>query len=279
MRLLLGSKAWHHAEMTSAGTPSLTDILEDLDQEHRSLNHVLQALDEDTWRCDTASPGWQVRHQISHLEFFDRRAVLALIDPDAFIADRRKIMAMAPNDPSVEMAESSRPAQLLTAWLTHSQQLVEKSHHVDASARIPWYGPSMSLKSFLTARLMECWAHGEDVAAAVGLDREPTSRLRHVAHIGVAARSFCLSINGLPVDDSAIDISLISPTGDIWEWRSGAPVGSGEAQTISGDALDFCRVVTQRRHVAETSLVVRGTAAQTWMNVAQAFAGPPGRQR
>ena len=32
----------------------------------------------------------------------------------------------------------------------------------------PWYGPSMSARSFVTARLMETWAHGMDVADALG---------------------------------------------------------------------------------------------------------------
>ncbi|MEK7446600.1 MAG: TIGR03084 family protein, partial [candidate division NC10 bacterium] len=45
--------------------------------------------------------------------------------------------------------------------------------------------------------------------------------------------------------------------------------------------VDFCRVVTHRRHVEDTGLTLVGPAAREWMLVAQAFAGPPapGRRR
>src|ERR1700721_387060 len=50
---------------------------------------------------------------------------------------------------------------------------------------------------------------------------------------------------------------------------------------VQGNALDFCRVVTQRRHPDDTGLVVTGPDAQQWISIAQAFAGPagPGRAR
>lgn len=261
--------------MTAAGIPTLDDVLEDLEFEHQSLSQVIENLDDDSWLRDTPSPTWQVRHQISHLEFFDRRAVLALTDPESFAEDRRQIMAAAPRDLSVSLAESASPEELLAAWMEHSRRLQVVGRQVDPGTRVPWYGPSMSVKSFLTARLMECWAHGEDVVAAVDRDRPPTSRLRHVAHIGVATRAFALSINGLPADESRIDIILTAPDGATWEWTSGA--SEGRTQSISGTALDFCRVVTQRLRVEDSALEIRGVAARTWMDVAQAFAGPPRR--
>ena len=59
----------------------------------------------------------------------------------------------------------------------------------------------MSARSFLTARLMETWAHGQDVVDALGADRPPTDRLRHVAHIGVGARAFSYVANGVTMPD------------------------------------------------------------------------------
>ena len=263
--------------MSSVLIPTFDEILRDLEDEHRSLAQVLETLGDEHWRCETASPGWQIRHQISHLEFFDRRAVLALTEPEEFAEDRRRLMSAAPEDLSIALAQTAEPLELLTAWTLNSHRLVEVGLQADPSARVPWYGPSMSVKSFLTARLMECWAHGEDIAAAVSFDREPTDRLRHVAHIGVATRPFCLTINGLPADDSLITIQLQSPSGDRWVWTSGTSESHREEQLVTGSALDFCRVVTQRQSIEESSLIVKGTAAQSWMEVAQAFAGPPGR--
>ena len=48
---------------------------------------------------------------------------------------------------------------------------------------------------------------------------------------------------------------------------------------VQGPAVDFCLVVTQRRHVADTALVARGDVAAEWLTIAQAFAGPPGQGR
>ena len=41
---------------------------------------------------------------------------------------------------------------------------------------------------------METWAHTQDIADALGVTREPTDRLRHVAHIGVVARAFSYAV-------------------------------------------------------------------------------------
>lgn len=231
------------------------------------------------WDLATASPGWSIRHQVSHLEFFDRRAAMALEDPRAFVEDRRLIMAGAPHDPSVDLAKSASPGPLFESWQLSAAELLRTAAQAASDVRVPWYGPSMSLVSFLTARLMECWAHGEDVAAAAGIQRAPTERLRHVAHIGVATRAFCLSINDLPADDSVVDVTLRSPAGEIWTWKSGVHSDDvSPKSSITGEALDFCRVVTQRRRIEETGLNVIGNSAGTWMRVAQAFAGPPGRR-
>jgi hypothetical protein len=48
---------------------------------------------------------------------------------------------------------------------------------------------------------------------------------------------------------------------------------------VHGPALDFCLVVTQRRHVDDTALVTVGDIARQWMLNAQAFAGPKGPGR
>jgi uncharacterized protein (TIGR03084 family) len=121
---------------------------------------------------------------------------------------------------------------------------------------------------------METWAHGQDVADALGVTRRPTARLRHVAHLGVRARPFSYVVRGLEVPAEAVRVELTGPSGERWEWDTDAPAG-----LIEGPALDFCLVVTQRRHLADTALTVRGAAASEWLAIAQAFAGPPGAGR
>jgi uncharacterized protein (TIGR03084 family) len=127
----------------------------------------------------------------------------------------------------------------------------------------------MSLTSFATARLMETWAHGQDVADALGLEHPPTGRLRHVAHLGVATRGFSFANRGLPVPPEP-RVVLVGPAGETWSW------GPDDApERVSGPAHDFCLVVTQRRHPSDTALVAEGEGARRWLTIAQAFAGPP----
>ncbi|ETW94154.1 MAG: hypothetical protein ETSY1_36135 [Candidatus Entotheonella factor] len=145
---------------------------------------------------------------------------------------------------------------------------------LDAKTRIPWFGPPMSAVSFATARLMETWAHGQDVVDALDVDRPGTERLRHVAHIGVLARPFSYQVHNKTVPDAAIRVELVSPAGAFWSW------GDDETPNrVYGDALDFCLVVTQRRHLADTDLRIEGAAAEEWMTIAQTFAGPAGSGR
>ena len=60
--------------------------------------------------------------------------------------------------------------------------------------KLPWFGPPMSAASMATARLMETWAHGLDVADALGVHRPATARLRSIAHIGVRTRDFAFVV-------------------------------------------------------------------------------------
>jgi uncharacterized protein (TIGR03084 family) len=133
----------------------------------------------------------------------------------------------------------------------------------------------MGALSFVSARLMETWAHGQDVADALDQRRLPTDRLRHIAHLGVRTRSFSYIVRGLEPPSSSVRVALTSPTGESWQWED---PGDGLA-SVQGPALDFCLVVTQRRNIADTALVVEGEGAHEWMSIAQAFAGTPGPGR
>jgi uncharacterized protein (TIGR03084 family) len=151
--------------------------------------------------------------------------------------------------------------------------LADVAAALDPATRVPWYGPSMGARSFITARLMETWAHGQDVADALSVVRRPTERLRHVAHIGVRTRPFSYVLRGLTMPEVDISVRLAAPDGEEWEW------GESSTDFVLGSALDFCLVVTQRRHLTDTNLTVVGDAATEWMSIAQAFAGGTGSGR
>jgi uncharacterized protein (TIGR03084 family) len=241
------------------------------------LDDIVAALSEAQWSLPTPAEGWSVRDQISHLWFFDQRARLALDEPDEFAADRSRLAeahaSADVSDVSVEQGRTMSLADLLDAWRRDRRRLAASARAVDPSMRVPWYGPSMSARSFLTARLMEAWAHGQDVADCVGAQRQPSSRLRHVAHLGVRARPYSYAVNARPVPSEEVAVRLDGPDGAVWSW------GDSEHHVISGTALDFCLVVTRRRHWSDVALRIDGAAAREWIDIAQAFAGGPGSGR
>ena len=254
----------------------LEQILDDLSAEHASLDSIVSELDEKTWETPTPAEGWNVRDQVGHLAFFDEQAALALADPEAFSAQLQEIAADVGEymDRSVVKGREIGGRGVLEWWRSARAEMLETARTVDPKARIPWYGPPMSPASFFSARLMETWAHGQDVADALDIDRKTESRIKHIAHLCVLSRRHSNAIHGLGDPKSEALVVLGGPDGETWTW---GPEHS--ADRISGTAEDFCLVVTQRRHPDDTQLVIEGDGARQWMTTAQAFAGPPGSGR
>jgi uncharacterized protein (TIGR03084 family) len=250
----------------------LDEVIDDLAAEQLALERVLERMTDDQWELPTHAPGWAARDQVAHLAQFDAMATAAITDPEGFKAALR-----TPENSEAAYLERARKlssGELLKRWRENAAALIESARALDPGARIPWAGPAMSSVSFITARLMETWSHGLDVVDVVGIERPDTDRLRHVAFIGVRARPYSYSNRQMEVPAVPIRVSLVSPTGATWEL--GEP---SDENVIEGTATDFCRVVTRRRHIADTGLRVRGAVAEEWMGIAQAFAGPPGAGR
>lgn len=246
-------------------------LIQDLHAEQEELATLLDDLPPEDWARPTPSPGWTIADQVAHLAYFDRAAHTALTDPEGF----GEILAAAMADPEgFSRPDPVPPAELLPGWRAASADLRGALAEAPAGTRVPWFGPDMSVTSKVTARLMETWAHGQDVVDALGARRRPTARLRHVAHIAVRARSYSYLVRGREVPAEAVRVELTAPDGSSWR------LGPEEAeQVVLGDAEEFCLVLTQRRHVDDTELRAHGDAAREWLLIGQAFAGPPGEGR
>jgi uncharacterized protein (TIGR03084 family) len=262
---------------------TLPDLLADLDAEYAALRAVVAPLSDEDPRWDLATPaeGWAVRDQISHLAYFDDAGRLAMEDPDAFARTAEQLLASTgdPMDIHLVRGRAMGGDELLAWWDGAHTAMVRIFAGADPGTRVPWYGPPMGVLSFVSARLMETWAHGQDVCDALGVDRQPTDRLRHIAHLGVRARPFSYLVRGRDVPPGRIDVVITGPGGDEWALVAGDADTDDPVGSVRGTALDFCLMVTQRRNVADTGLVVEGAVAEDWIDVAQAFAGPPGPGR
>jgi uncharacterized protein (TIGR03084 family) len=201
--------------------------------------------------------------------------VQALADPEGFRAAAAEVMARGPDFPDQVAVEArALSADEVLAWFTSARgALVAAFGAADPGARLPWYGPDMSAASSVTARLMETWAHGQDVADALGVERSPTARLRHIAHLGVATRAHSYRLRRREAPDTPVRVELDAPDGGTWTW--GDPDATDR---VTGPAVDLCLVVTQRRHLDATALEA-SVGARDWLVIAQAFAGAPGPGR
>jgi uncharacterized protein (TIGR03084 family) len=252
---------------------SLTD---DLVAESGMLREVLTSLSPAGWARPTPAAGWTVTDQVTHLAYFDDVTRLSVTAPERFTAEAGQLTAAGDDYPDRVAAQyrGTPPADAL-AWFDRARaELTTAYRAADPAVRLPWFGPPMSLASSVTARLMETWAHGTDILDSFGIIRIPTIRMRNVADLGIRALRYSYTVRGLAVPTEPIRVELDGPDGARWTWGP-----QDAANRVTGTALDFCLLVTQRRHRDDTALVVTGDTAQQWMSIAQAFAGPAGPGR
>ena len=255
-------------------TDVLSQVLADLTAEGDRLEALVAELDEAGWHTPTPASGWDVAAQVAHLAWTDEVALKAATDKDAWDA----VVLAAINDPNGFVdegaAEIARDPDLGTRWRTARRALATALAAHPHGEKMPWFGPPMSATSMATARLMETWAHSLDVHEALGAAVEDTDRIRHIAHLGVRTRNFAFTVHGLDAPAEEFRIDLVAPSEEVWTWGP-----DDAAQTLTGSAGDFCRLVTQRVHRADTDLVASGADVDRWLDIAQAFTGPPGEGR
>lgn len=251
--------------------PDLDALLADLRAEQADLRALASTADLD---APTPATPWDVRDAISHLAGSDLEATKAATDPELFVSELSSVAQDIDGFLTGQLTarRGLSREQLLVSWQATFDAMIEAFAALPPGTKVPWYGPPMSPASFATARLMEYWAHGQDVADALGVRRTPTARLRHVSHLGVRTRRFAYVNRGLPVPDGEVRVDLTAPDGTSWSWGSGN-------DAVTGSAEHFCLLVTQRRHRADLDLQASGPLSDGWLDVAQVFAGPPGPGR
>jgi len=255
---------------------NVQDVLADLLAEQAALDPIVQGLSAADWDAPTASPRWSITDQIAHLTYFDHAAAFAISTPERWEEEMNRLLGAsgggeeAGDELTLGPLRALPPTERHAAWVAGCDALAAAAATLADDTRVPWYGPSMGSKSFLTARLMECWAHGQDIADVVGAERPPTDRLRHIAQLGFITRRWTYTNRKLEMPEGDIHMVLDAPSGDTWVWGP-----EDAASTVRGAAEDFCLLVTQRRHVDDVDLEIVGHPAEDWLSMAQAFAGAP----
>lgn len=248
----------------------------DLRAEADEFDRLLAGLAADDWRRATLFKGWTIDDIVQHLHMGDRMALASAIDASVFAALRADIQAKRATGLSRVEETRQRLADLAGArlrahWRTTLDELCDALAAKPADARLPWAGPDMGVRMFTTARQMEVWSHAQAIYDLMDRERPAASaRLRNIAEIGVRTFGWAYRNRGLAVPPTVPRVRLVAPDGSTWEWNAECRTDS-----VSGDAIAFCQVVTQTRNVADTALDVEGPTAAHWMSIAQCFAGPP----
>lgn len=249
---------------------SIEERTAELEEEQGHFLALVADLDADGWALPTPAVGWTVHDQVAHVVLVEEYAATAVADPERFA----RIAAEAARDGEgfesrLETIGRTTPrAELLERWSLARDQVRVGLGLLGAGDRIAWFGPPMRPLSFLAARMMETWSHGQDVRDALGVAAPDVPRLRTIADLGIRTRSWSYVVRGREPDRTPYVVRLEGAEGRTWSWGEG-PLG------VSGTALDLCAVVTQRRHWARTELRAHLPAAEEWLGLAQAFAGPP----
>jgi uncharacterized protein (TIGR03084 family) len=165
----------------------ITELCDDLTAESAEVDALVADLPDGTWAAATPAAGWTIAHQIAHLHWTDTTALKSITDVDAFGLD----LAIAATDPAgfVDQFASASlrpPAELLPAWRDSRSALVKALLEAPREQRLPWYGVTMSPVSMATGRLMETWAHGQDIADTLRAGRE--HRVPGPAHLRIQFR-------------------------------------------------------------------------------------------
>ena len=248
--------------------------------ESEAIHNLVEALHDQEMQLKTGFKDWTINEIIRHLHVWNMAAHTALVDPEgfrAFVDDMKSGMKeYADKGPSPVRAfeaaylDGLSGPDLRKKWRAFYRDMARDFGEADPSARVEWVGPAMSVRSSITARLMESWSHAQAIYDALGKRRDSGDRIGNIVRIGLNTYGWTFKVNGEDAPDPVPYLKLTAPSGDIWE--HGDP---SETERIEGRAEEFCQVVTQTRNIADTRLEVTGPNATRWMEIAQCFAGPP----
>jgi uncharacterized protein (TIGR03084 family) len=247
----------------------------DFRDESDALFAILNTLQESDWQRKTQFKEWTINDIIAHLHFGDYAADLSLQGDETFKDFVQRVTASRKQGVghlafTHEWLGGTKSRALLHRWHAFAQETATRFATADPKQRVLWFGPDMSVRSSITARLMETWAHAQAIYDLLGKTRRNTDRIKNIVVIGINTFGWTFTNRGLPVPPAMPYIRLTAPSGEIWEWNQPT-----QENCIEGSAEEFCQVVTQVRNIADTNLQVTGTTATAWMSIAQCFAGPP----
>lgn len=252
---------------------------EDFRAESAALYGLLRDTEHARFEEPTQFKDWTIHTVLEHLAFWNRMALHQLTNEPALIQRLTEIGQIEGGVRAFEAAQFQglSGVAMRDVWWAGVDETARTFAMSDPKARLKWVGPDMSARTSITARLMETWAHGQEVYDHLGVARVNEDRIRNIIVLGVNTYSWTYKARGQEPPGLMPYLNLTAPSGAIWTYGE-----ESETSRIDGPADAYCQVVTQTRNIADTSLRVTGPVATDWMSKAQCFAGaahnppPPG---
>jgi len=244
-------------------------------EESDALYKLLINADKNSFKLKTQFKSWTINDVLYHLHVWNIAALLSLKNENEFKEFMQNFMEAIKSGNSAReyekiLSDNTEGLDLLNLWKETYEKISNEFAKSDPKKRVKWAGPDMSVRSSITARHMETWAHGQEIFDQLGFERIDTDRIKNIVVIGVNTFGWTYINRNLSIPEKMPKLSLLSPSNELWEWNE-----DNEEDMISGSATEFSQVVTQVRNINDTSLKVSGKIANEWMSIAQCFAGPP----
>ncbi len=244
-------------------------------EESDALYKLLINADKNSFKLKTQFKSWTINDVLYHLHVWNIAALLSLKNENEFKEFMQNFMEAVKSGNSAReyekiLSDNTEGLDLLNLWKETYEKISNEFAKSDPKKRVKWAGPDMSVRSSITARHMETWAHGQEIFDQLGFERIDTDRIKNIVVIGVNTFGWTYINRNLSIPKKMPKLSLLSPSNELWEWNE-----DNEEDMISGSATEFSQVVTQVRNINDTSLKVSGKIANEWMSIAQCFAGPP----
>ncbi|RIV40269.1 TIGR03084 family metal-binding protein [Micromonospora radicis] len=252
------------------------NVITDLIADGEELDRLVADLDPAAWATSTPAPGWTIAHQIAHLAATFRLAALAASNAEAFQGVLSRLTPNFSANVDAALAEflAEPPPVLLNRWRAERAGAERALGALAPDQVVPWLVRPLPAAVLAAAGMMETFAHGQDVADALGVRRRYTDRIGHLVAFAVRTWDFGYLARDMAVPEVEFRFALTAPSGQVWAF--GPP---DAAERISGPAVDFCLLVTRRRHRDDLALTASGEVAEGWLDIAQAYRGPAGEGR
>ncbi|MEJ2885807.1 TIGR03084 family metal-binding protein [Actinomycetospora aeridis] len=243
-----------------------------------AIETMVAGLTDEQWQQETPATGWTIADQVAHLAFVFSLAATAAAEPEQFRAIAGGVQGFGEFDAAVNAAlepyRALPPAEVLAAFRAERDRSLTALAAIPADGTVPWFVNPLPPVVLASAGMLECFAHGQDIADTLGVERTHDDRVQYLTTFVAHTRDFGFAAHGETPPAEPFRFELTLPSGRVWTFGP-----EDAAERVTGAAVDTVLLAARRRHADDLTVTGTGGAAQRWLEVAQAYRGPAGEGR